>query len=158
MIRFKEFSYGASSAVITSLAIIVGLSSIINAKITILTALFIIAIADNISDSFGIHIYQESSTASAKDVKRTTTSNFIARIIVSAVFILFILFLPMTIAVILSAIFGLSVIATISYRIAKLQKEKSYKMIFRHLLLAIVVMIASFFLREIVANMMTKIV
>ena len=158
MIRFKEFSYGASSAVITSLAIIVGLSSIINAKITILTALFIIAIADNISDSFGIHIYQESSTASAKDVKRTTTSNFIARIIVSAVFILFILFLPMTIAVILSAIFGLSVIATISYRIAKLQKEKSYKMIFRHLLLAIAVMIASFFLREIVANMVTKIV
>ena len=157
MIKFKEYSYGASSAVITSLAIIVGLSSVINAKITILTALFIIAIADNISDSFGIHIYQESSTASAKDVKRTTTSNFIARVIVSAAFILFILLLPITIAMILSIIFGLTVIAIISYRIAKIRKENGYKMIFRHLLLAIAVMAASFFLREIVASLVTKI-
>lgn len=158
MLRFNEFSYGASSAVITSLAIIIGLSSTINAKVTILTALFIIAIADNISDSFGIHIYQESLSTSTKDVKRTTTINFITRFIVSAVFIIFILLLPITIAVILSSAFGLAVIVIISYLIARIQKENGYKMIFTHLLLAIAVMAASFFLRELVATLANKIV
>jgi len=59
MIKLHNFSFGATSAVVTGLAIIVGLSAVHDAKIAIVSALLIIAIADNISDSFGIHIHQE---------------------------------------------------------------------------------------------------
>ncbi len=70
----------------TSLAVVIGLSGATN-NITIITALLIIAIADNISDSFGIHIYQESKGIAPKEVKKTTANNFIARMLITFVFI-----------------------------------------------------------------------
>ena len=76
--KFYNFSFGVTSAIMTSLTIIIGLSGAAS-NITIITALLIIAIADNISDSFGIHIYQESKRVNSKEVKTTTANNFIAR-------------------------------------------------------------------------------
>jgi len=66
------FNFGATSAVITSLAVIVGLSRTTNFVIGITTALVVIAIADNISGSFGIHVHQESQKESVKEVRKTT--------------------------------------------------------------------------------------
>jgi hypothetical protein len=93
----KYFSFGATSAAITGLAVIVGLSSTANPVIGITTALAIIAIADNISDSFGIHVHQESQKESCKELHKTTFSNFATRVVVVAIFVLLvILFLTKT--------------------------------------------------------------
>jgi vacuolar iron transporter family protein len=153
MIEFKDVSFGATSAVITGLAVIAGLSGTENAITTIITALLIIAVADNISDSFGIHVHQECQKESAKDVRRTTIFNFITRLVIVAIFILLMVILPMTFAVILSTIFGLTIITVLSYFIAKEQKINPTVAIIRHLLLAIAVMIASFLLREAMVNL-----
>jgi len=158
MFKFSDFSYGSSSAVITSLAIIIGLSGTVDAKATIITALLILAIADNVSDSFGIHIYQESLSFATKDVKRATLLNFITRFLASAIFIIFVLFMPMNIALIASIIFGLAIIIVISYIISKNKKYKAYKMIFYHLLLAAAVIIISFLLRQFIADFTIRII
>ncbi|MFH0977927.1 MAG: hypothetical protein V1837_01360 [Candidatus Woesearchaeota archaeon] len=150
--KVKYFSFGATSAVITGLAVIVGFSGTANAKISIISALLLIAIADNISDSFGIHVHEECQSKSIKENRRTTYTNFLTRILVVAVFVIFVLSLPSTLAIALSITFGLLVITWMSYAIAKQQKAKTYRVIFHHVLLTVVVMTASFILKEVVSG------
>jgi len=59
MSHLTKYSFGASSAIITCLAFIIGLSHSSNPRLSIVGSLLVIAIADNISDSLGIHIFQE---------------------------------------------------------------------------------------------------
>jgi uncharacterized membrane protein len=87
-VQGKYFSCGATSVVITGLAVIVGLSRTANPVIGITTALVVIAIADNISDSFGIHVHQECQKESVKEVRKTTLANFATRVAVVSIFIL----------------------------------------------------------------------
>ena len=155
-IQFKEFSFGATSAIITSLAIIVGLSKTASAQITIISALLIIAVADNISDTFGIHIHQECQCENKKEVRRIVIYNFLVRFVIVLVFILFIALIPMDFAVILSILLGAVILIMISYFIAIKQKTRPWKSIVNHLLLALVVILVSFFLREFISDIMIK--
>ena len=154
----KYFSFGATSAVLTGLAVIVGLSGTVNPVLSIITALTIIAIADNVSDSFGIHVHQEAQKESVNEVRRTTFSNFATRVLVVAIFILFVIFLPMKFAVVSSIFFGLAVISFISYFIAKEQEAIPQKIVLQHLLPEILVIGASFLLRELISGLITKFV
>jgi VIT1/CCC1 family predicted Fe2+/Mn2+ transporter len=158
MFNFKNISFGSSSAVITGLAIIIGLSGTVNAKMNIITALLLIAIADNISDSFGIHVHQESECHKPREVIRTTLDNFIARFIITMIFILFVFFLPLGYSIILSVIVGLSIITILSYFIAKKQKINPYKEISKHLALAILVMLIGLVLRNLLPVFAGKLV
>jgi hypothetical protein len=152
----KYFSFGATSAVITGLAVIIGLSRTANPVIGITTALVVIAIADNISDSFGIHIHQESQKESVTEVRKTTFTNFATRVAVVSVFILLVILLPMNAAVALSIVFGMTVISVISYFIAQEQGTKPFTIVFQHLLITVLVIIGSYFLREASAGLIAK--
>jgi len=116
----------------------------------------VIAIADNISDSFGIHVHQEAQKESVKEVRKTTLTNFGTRIAVVSVFILLVILLPMKAAVPFSIFFGMAVISTISYFIAKEQKAKPYRVVFQHLLITVLVIIGSYLLREAGAGLIAK--
>ena len=155
--KLTDISYGATSAVITCLAIMIALSGTVNFVVTIITALLIIAIADNISDSFGIHIYQESEATAGKKIVRTTMNNFISRVIVVAVFIAIIILFPIHLAILLSIVFGLSIIIIVSYYISKQQKSNVYLVISKHVFITVAVIIGSFLLREIISNYITNI-
>jgi len=88
-----KFSFGMTSATVTDLALIVGLNQTPNAKMSIIAAILIIALADNISDSLGIHIFQESECKEQKEVWISTSTNFITRILVSLTFMLLVILL-----------------------------------------------------------------
>lgn len=152
MTHLTRFSFGATSAIVTSLAFIVGLSNSVNPKLTIISSLLVIAIADNISDSLGIHIYQESELKKPKVVNISTFSNFLTRFLVMLVFILLVAFLPIWYAVIFSIAWGFSLLVVLSYLIAKEQKVNPYMAIFQHLAIAIVVIVVSSFLGEWITN------
>jgi len=141
-----KYSFGSTSALITNLALITGLDSASNAKLSIIGALLVIAVADNISDSLGIHIYKESESFKAKEVWISTLTYFFSRLFVSLVFILFVAFLPLQTAVILSIAFGLLVLATISYAIAKNEGKNVYFTIVEHFFIASLVIALSSFL------------
>ena len=157
VMQFKNFSFGATSAVITALALLIGLEDTMNAKINIITALVVIAIADNISDSFGIHIHQESQNTPANEVRKTTFINFFTRLLIVLLFILIIMYLPVHTGIVVSIIFGFSVISILSYFIAINHNENPYKSIFFHLGLATLVMIGSYFLRKVILEVLPKI-
>src|SRR5512136_1530455 len=94
-----KFSFGAASAIITNLSLIVGLDTVSHPQLTIIGGILVIAFADNISDSLGIHIYQESEHLSQKEVWLSTSANFFTRIFVSLTFIFWIIALPLQAAV-----------------------------------------------------------
>ncbi len=143
-----RFSFGATSALITNLGLITGLNTATNAKLSIVGSLLIIAIADNISDSLGIHIFQESEYVSVKDVWLRTITNFITRLAVSLLFVLIILVFPLKLAVILSLALGLFILTIMSYIIARERKTNALPVIAEHLIIAIAVIIASDFLGQ----------
>jgi len=146
-----RFSFGATAAIITNLAIIVGLR-IGNVKLTIIGAMLVIAIADNISDSLGIHVYQESEGLNAKEVWFSTSTNFLTRVLVSFSFIFLVWVLPINMAVIVSIIWGLLLLSGMSYIIAKAKGINPALAVLEHLAIAVVVIIASNFLGQFIAD------
>ena len=103
-----KFSFGATSAIITILGLITGLNTLAHPKPTIIGSILLIALADNISDSVGIHIYQESECIANHEVWISTVTNFLTRLFVSLTFVFLVVFLPMNLAVLFSTIWGLA--------------------------------------------------
>jgi VIT1/CCC1 family predicted Fe2+/Mn2+ transporter len=153
MLNINKFSMGATAAIITSMGLIAGLTQGVNAKISIITGLLIIAVADNISDSFSIHIYKESEGASDKDVSSFTIMNFTARLFLVLTFVLIVLFFTPFSALVISSIWGLILLATLSYLITKDKKTNRLPMIARHLLIALLVIAGS----KLLGNLILKI-
>jgi VIT1/CCC1 family predicted Fe2+/Mn2+ transporter len=98
------------------------------------------------SDSFGIHIFQESEHVGKKEVWLSTLTNFVTRLLVSLTFIVLIIALPIKLAAICSVVWGLSLLAVTTYTIAKQQKINPYPAILVHVSIAILVVIASNFI------------
>jgi len=143
-----KFSFGMTSATVTDLALIVGLNQTANAKMSIVAAILIIALADNISDSLGIHIFQESERKEQKEIWLSTSTNFITRILVSLTFMLLVLFLPMNLAVISSIVWGLLLLSLLSYTIAKDEGANPSLEVIKHLGIAILVILGSELIRR----------
>lgn len=138
-----QYSFGATSAIITNLALITGLDASSNAKIEILAGLLIIALADNLSDALGIHIHQETEFAKASEVWFSTFTNFSARLLISAVFVLLVLILPLKTAIICSVAYGFAVLAAISVIVAREKARNVYLLVLEHVAIAALVVITS---------------
>lgn len=138
-----KFSFGATSGIITNLALIAALDTLAHPKLSIIGGMLVIALADNISDSLGIHVYQESECIREKEVWLSTITNFLARIFVSLTFILLVATLPISLAVPCSIVWGLLLLSIMSHTIAKNSGANPFLAIFEHVSIAIIVIIAS---------------
>jgi len=142
----RRYIFGATSAIITNLGLITGLYFTPNAQINIIGSIMVIALADNISDSLGIHIYQEADHLSTREIWLSTFTNFATRLSVSLVFILIVVFFPLYEAILYLIILGLLLLSIISYIIAKNRKINPVRAIAEHLLIAAVVIFLSKYL------------
>jgi VIT1/CCC1 family predicted Fe2+/Mn2+ transporter len=147
-IAITNYIFGGTSAIVTSLAIITGLNASENPRLAIIGSLLVIALADNISDSLGIHIYQESEGMAAGKVWLKTCTNFFTRLIVSFGFIAIIVFFPLPLATYIAIAYGLATLAIFSYFIAISQNRKPAFPILEHLCIAIVVIAVSKFVGD----------
>jgi vacuolar iron transporter family protein len=150
MATIIKFSMGATAAIITSMGIISGLAYGRSAKSSIIAGLLIVAIADNISDSLGIHIYKESEGVSRREINSSTYGNFIVRLILVMSFAVIVLLLPSQAAFVVSSIWGLTLLSILSYSIAKTKKTNASLEIIWHLIVAIIVIIGSKFLGSLI--------
>lgn len=138
----KGFGFGLTSGIITTLGLIIGLNSTTHSTIVIIGGIIIIAIADALSDSLGMHISEEAENKhSVKEIWESTISTFISKFIFALTFIIPILLFSLSTAIIISVIWGLSLISIFSYYVAKRERIKPYKVIREHLTIAIVVII-----------------
>jgi VIT1/CCC1 family predicted Fe2+/Mn2+ transporter len=141
--RKNKYLFGSTAAIITNMGLVVGLLSSLNAKVSIISSILIIAVADNISDTLGIHIYQEAEGLSAKEVWLSSFTNFTSRFIVSLMFILLILALPLKTAAVCCLILGLFIISFNSYFIAVHTGKNPYLAVLEHIGVAAIVIILS---------------
>jgi vacuolar iron transporter family protein len=143
MVNPNKFSMGATAAIITSMGLIAGLNQGDSAKTSVISGLLIIAIADNISDSLGIHIYKESEGASRRDINSTTYGNFVVRLFLAFTFVLIVMLFSAPTAFILSSLWGLVLLSILSYLIAKKRGTRALREIAWHLVVALVVIAGS---------------
>lgn len=138
------FSFGLTSGIITTLGLMVGLYSAIDSKLVIIGGILTIAIADSLSDAMGIHVSEESENKhSSKEIWESTFATFFSKFVFALSFIIPILVFKddLTTAIIVSIIWGLSLLSILSYFICDKSKCNPFKAVIEHLIIAIVVII-----------------
>ena len=153
MTHLTKYSFGATSAIVTSLAFIVSLSGSPAPRTPIIGSLLVLAVADNVTDSLGIHIFQESDLKSMSVVNASTLSNFATRLVLVLSFIAIVYTLPIVAAVAVSLAWGLSILVALSYLIAKEQGANTTRAILQHVAVAALVVVSSLVLRDWIATL-----
>jgi VIT1/CCC1 family predicted Fe2+/Mn2+ transporter len=143
MLKPRAFSFGSTSAIVTSMGLIIGLGTTATQTATIVSGLLIIAIADNITDSLSIHVYQEAERLEARSAFRATLMNFVARLLVVLTFAIIVLVLPGPYAGIVALAWGLLLLAGLSYVVARARDVRPLPEVGKHLGVAILVIAAS---------------
>lgn len=137
-------TFGLTSAIVTTLGLMIGLHSGTHSRLVVLSGILTIAIADAFSDALGIHIAEESKNVhTTKQVWIATVATFLTKFLFAITFVIPVLFFSLSTAIIISLIWGLSVLVLLSYIIAISQGEPPWKIIGEHLVIALVVIAAT---------------
>jgi VIT1/CCC1 family predicted Fe2+/Mn2+ transporter len=143
MFDLRGVSFGSPAAIVTSMALVVGLDAAIATKAQVVGALLIIGIADNLTDSLSVHIYQEAERLAERQALRTTIYNFFARLVVSASFALLFLRFPPSSAIYACVFWGFVLLSGLSYLLAKARGARPLPEIIKHDSVAIAVILIS---------------
>ncbi|GKS60192.1 membrane protein [Nitrospira sp.] len=140
-------TFGVTSGVITSLGLMVGLHSGTQSKLAVVGGIVIIAVADAFSDAFGIHISEESKNdGTALEVWESTAATFFAKCLVALTFAVPVLWLDLDVAIVVSALWGLSLLAALSYVLARTQRAPAWKVIGEHVGIGVAVIAITHYL------------
>lgn len=143
------FSFGLTSGIITTLGLMVGLHSGTHSTPVVIGGILIIAIADAFSDALGIHISEESENKhTTKDIWESTLFTFLSKFVFALTFIVPLLLFQLSTAIIVSVIWGLSLLGLFSFYIAKEQKAKPWNMIIEHLAIALIVIVITHYVGD----------
>ncbi|HVW69088.1 MAG TPA: hypothetical protein VHB68_08930 [Steroidobacteraceae bacterium] len=142
--RLRRISFGATAAIVTSMGVIVGLNAATAQRATIIGSLLIIALADNLTDSLGVHVYQESERLAEQQAFRTTVANFATRLLVSLSFVAIVALIPTAArAILASLVWGSLLLAGLSYLLAKEREVAAWSEICKHCAVAAIVIALS---------------
>jgi len=145
--------FGATSGVITTLGLITGLNAGTHSITAVLGGIFVIAVADAMSDALGIHLAEEADpNATTSHVWAATISTFLNKFFFALSFAVPLLLLPLDQAVIASLVWGMLVIVVLSYFLARAQKESVVLIVGEHLGIAILVVVFSHLIGVWVSN------
>ena len=144
--------FGLTSAVITTLGLMIGLDGFSDSKLVIMGGILTIAIADAFSDSLGIHISEESENIhTEKEIWESTLATFASKFFFALTFIIPILFLELQTAIIVNIIYGMIVLALLSIVIAKITNKNVWMVIGEHLGIALIVVFISHYLGDLIS-------
>jgi VIT1/CCC1 family predicted Fe2+/Mn2+ transporter len=133
-------SFGTTSGVITTLGLLVGLHAGTHSKTAVLGGILTIAVADALSDAMGIHLAEEAKhTQPAHAVWEATLATFVAKFLIAGTFAIPVLVRPLDQAVVISVVWGLALLAAISFFVARVQGISPWKAIGEHLFIALCV-------------------
>ncbi len=124
----------------------IGLYSGTYSKLVVLSGILTIAIADAVSDALGIHSSEESENKHiSREIWESTISTFLSKFVFALTFAIPVLLFEFTTAIIISITWGLSVLSVLSCYISREQKVKPWKVLFKHLIIAVVVIIITYY-------------
>ena len=141
--------FGLTSAIITTLGLMVGLHSFSGSKIVVIGGILTIAIADACSDALGIHVSEEAENAHTdREIWEATLTTFAAKFLFAMTFMIPVLAFELSTAIIIGVVWGLFILAILSYTIAKEEKQSSWKVIAEHLTIALIVVIVTHYIGD----------
>ena len=133
-------TFGLTSAIITTLGLMVGLHSGTHSKVIVLGGILTIAIADAFSDALGIHVSEEAENVhTVKQIWTATVTTFLTKFLFALTFIVPVFFLSLSTAILVSLVWGMSILAILSYAMARSQGETPWKVMGEHILIAFIV-------------------
>ncbi len=136
--------FGATSGVITTIGLITGLNAGTHSMAAVIGGIFVIAVADSMSDALGIHLAEESDpNATTHHIWSATISTFVNKFVFAISFAVPLLLLPLDQAVIASLLWGMLVIVVLSYFLARAQNASPILIVAEHLGIAILVVVLS---------------
>lgn len=139
--------FGATSGVITTIGLIVGLNSGTKSITAVLGGILVIAVADAMSDALGIHLAEESDpNTTHSHVWSATIMTFVTKFVFSISFAVPLLLLPLATAVVVSVVWGMLVIVVLSYLLARTQNESPFAIIAEHVGIAMLVVVFSHYI------------
>ena len=150
--NLTNYIFGSSAAIITEVSLIVGLGAARASKGAILGGLLTIALADNISDSLGIHIYKESEGCEKRLSLLATILNFLSRLLICLSFVAIVLLFPISQAISVGIVWGLLLLIFISDLIIRSNHENSISEIIKHVLVAVIVILLSRYVGYLIAE------
>ena len=140
-------SFGLTSAVITTLGLMVGLHSGTHSKLAVLGGIVTIAVADALSDALGIHISEESKNKHTTiHIWESTIATFLSKLIFALTFIVPVLVFELATAIVVSVAWGLVILSFVSFFIALEQKVTPSKVIAEHVAIALLVVLITHYL------------
>lgn len=143
------FSFGLTSGVITTLGLMVGLYSGTHSRLAVFGGILTIAVADALSDALGIHISEEShNTHPPRHIWESTLSTFVAKFSIAMTFSVPVFLLSLDTAIVVSVIWGLCLLAGLSFVLARLQRIRPWTVIGEHLLIGTAVVAITYLLGE----------
>ncbi len=150
----KGISFGLTSAVITTLGLMVGLHSGTHSRIVVLGGILTIGIADAFSDALGIHVSEEADhTRTTRQVWAATLATFLAKFLFGMSFALPVILLPLSSAIIASLVWGILILTLLSYYIARAQNEPPWRIIAEHVGIATVVIAITHWLGDWISSL-----
>jgi VIT1/CCC1 family predicted Fe2+/Mn2+ transporter len=138
--------FGLTSGVITTMGLMVGLHSGTHSRLAVLGGILTIAVADAFSDALGIHIAEESeNTHTSWEIWQSTIATLVTKFLFALTFAVPVLLLDLAAAVAASVVYGLTVLAVLSYFLARDQNDSPAKVIAEHLAIAVAVIVITHF-------------
>lgn len=145
------FSFGLTSAIITTLGLIVGLNSGTHSRLVVIGGILTIAIADAFSDALGIHISEESENIhTTKEIWESTIATFLSKFFFATTFVVPVLVFSLATAIFVNIVWGLSLLGIFSFYMAKKQQVNPWGVVSEHLFIALVVIFITHFVGRLV--------
>jgi len=149
----KGLSFGVASGIVTTLGLMVGLYAGTHSKLAVLGGILTIAIADALSDAFGIHLSEESSRKNkAAEVWEAVLSTFLTKFVFALTFAIPVILFELQMAVIISVVWGLFLITVVSIMIANWRGESKLMQVAEHLGIVSAVIIITYYTGVFIAN------
>lgn len=143
------FSFGITSATITTLGLMVGLHSSTHSKLVVIGGILIIAIADAFSDALGIHISEESENIhSSKQIWESTIATFLAKFIFASTFLIPLFLFELSTAMVVNVVYGLALLGIFSFYIAEKAGIKPLGVVLEHIIIAVIVIFITHYLGD----------
>jgi VIT1/CCC1 family predicted Fe2+/Mn2+ transporter len=142
----KGISFGLTSGIITTLGMMIGLYTGTNSTLAVIGGVLTIAVADALSDAFGVHISEESDPNTPhSEVWEATIATFLSKLFFASTFIVpILLFSSILTAIWVGIGWGFLLLGAISFWMAKDKKESPLSVIGEHWLIGFVVVVASY--------------
>jgi VIT1/CCC1 family predicted Fe2+/Mn2+ transporter len=133
-------SFGLTSAIITTLGLMVGVYSGTHSRLAVIGSILVIAIADAFSDSLGIHISEESENKhTPREIWESTLYTFMSKFIFGMTFVVPVIIFELPLAVLIAGIWGILLLGVFSFYLAKNEGTSPWRVISEHIFVALVV-------------------